>query len=321
MSVFTVVERDQLDVFLTHYDQGQLVDFEGISAGIENTNYFVNTDRGAFVLTLFEELTWDELPYFMNTMAYLADHGIPTARPIPGHDKAYLRELNGKPAALVEKLAGRDIEHPNLSQCATIGKALGQLHGVSTGLDLFKPNSRGSDWRQATGQRLLPLLPDSDAAMLEAELKEQANYDDLDLPASVVHADLFRDNALFSGNELTGIIDFYYACNDYLTYDLAVAVNDWCSLDDGQLDMARYQKLMAAYLEVRPMEPEEIELWPLMLRAGALRFWLSRLRDFHFPKDAVMTHIKDPDVFKRILMARREPKQPITLPQANVLTT
>lgn len=316
MSVFTVVERDQLIHFLSHYDQGDLVDFQGISAGIENTNYFVNTERGEFVLTLFEELTWDELPYFMQTMAYLADHGIPTARPIAGLDGQYLRELNGKPAALVEKLAGRDIETPTVSQCGTIGRTLAQLHLVSQGLDLHKPNSRGSDWRQTTGQQLLPYLDSEEAVMLEEELTLQANYDQLGLPASVVHADLFRDNALFSGDELTGIIDFYYACNDYLTYDLAVAVNDWCSLPDGQLDADRYQGLMSAYLDVRPLEPQEASCWPLMLRAGALRFWLSRLRDFHFPKDAVMTHIKDPDQFKRILLARRHPTDPITLPTA-----
>ena len=321
MSVFTVVEREQLVEFLSHYDQGHLVDFQGISDGIENTNYFVTTNRGEFVLTLFEELTWDELPYFMTIMAFLAEHDIPSAHPIADRSHDYLRELNGKPAALVEKLAGRDVEHPNLSQCATIGRTLGHLHLASPALDLYRPNSRGAEWRQQTGQRLLPLLSPEDSIMLQDELAVQTDYPEFNLPASVVHADLFRDNALFCGNELTGIIDFYYACNDYLTYDLAVAVNDWCSQPDGQLDQQRYSRLMSAYLNIRPMEPEEMELWPLMLRAGALRFWLSRLRDYHFPKDGVMTHIKDPTVFRNILEARRNPNRPLTSPCAVTQST
>lgn len=314
MSVFTVVERDQLVEFLTHYQLGHLTHFEGISAGIENTNYFVDTDQGEYVLTLFEELTWDELPYFMHTMAYLADHGIPTARPIADKDHRFLRELNGKPAALVQKLEGRDVESPSVTQCATIGHMLARLHLVSLDLDLDKPNSRGSDWRQLTGERLLPMLSNDDASLLKDELAYQADYDRLGLPCSVVHADLFRDNVLFSGERLTGIIDFYYACNDYLTYDLAVAINDWCSLPNGELCSDRYKAFMQAYISERPLQDNELELWPTMLRAGALRFWLSRLRDFHFPKDGVMTHIKDPDVFRRILIARRSMEQlPITL--------
>lgn len=305
MSVYTVVERAQLVDHLKSYSLGALVSFQGISSGIENTNYFVSTSNGDYVLTLFEELKAEELPYFLNIMAFVYDNGVPSARPISNKHGSYLSSLNGKPAVLVEKLAGGDVESPNSTQCATIGKSMAQMHLVSLELDIHRENSRGANWRIQAAELLMPLVDEQSAGIMRDELAFQANYSVLDLPKSVIHADLFRDNALFDGEQLSGIIDFYYACNDFLIYDIAVAVNDWCVDNDGVLEKEKFEAFMQAYQAIRPLTETEVEYWPLVIRAAAFRFWLSRLRDVHFPKEGEMTHLKDPDAMKRIVLARR----------------
>lgn len=306
MSVYTVVERAQLITHLKNYPLGELVDFQGISSGIENTNYFVSTTLGDYVLTLFEELKAEELPYFLTIMAFVSSNGVPSARPIRNNNDAYLSTLNGKPAAIVEKLAGSDVEAPNSTQCAVIGQAMAKLHLASLELDIHRDNSRGANWRQQAAELLLPLVDQDSSELIKDELAFQASYNTLGLPKSVIHADLFRDNALFSGNKLSGIIDFYYACNDYFTYDIAVAVNDWCVAPDGTLDKERFDAFISAYQAIRPLTEDEVSHWPIMIRAAAFRFWLSRLRDVHFPKEGEMTHLKDPNAMKRILKARRD---------------
>ena len=306
MSVYTVVERAQLITHLKNYPLGELVDFQGISSGIENTNYFVSTTLGDYVLTLFEELKAEELPYFLTIMAFVSSNGVPSAQPIRNNDDAYLSTLNGKPAAIVEKLAGSDVEAPNSTQCAVIGQAMAKLHLASLELDIHRDNSRGANWRQQAAELLLPLVDQDSSELIQDELAFQAPYNTLGLPKSVIHADLFRDNALFSGNKLSGIIDFYYACNDYFTYDIAVAVNDWCVAPDGTLDKERFGAFISAYQAIRPLTEDEVSHWPIVIRAAAFRFWLSRLRDVHFPKEGEMTHLKDPDAMKRILKARRD---------------
>ena len=305
MSVYTVVERAQLVDHLKSYSLGTLVSFQGISSGIENTNYFVSTSNGDYVLTLFEELKAEELPYFLTIMAFVHDNGVPSARPISNKHGSYLSSLNGKPAILVEKLAGGDVEFPNSTQCATIGKSMAQMHLASLELDIHRENSRGANWRKQAAELLIPLVDEQSAGIMRDELAFQTAYSALDLPKSVIHADLFRDNALFDGDQLSGIIDFYYACNDYLTYDIAVAVNDWCVDNDGVLEKEKFEAFMQAYQAIRPLTETEVEYWPLVIRAAAFRFWLSRLRDVHFPKEGEMTHLKDPEAMKRIVLARR----------------
>ncbi len=306
MSVYTVVERAQLIEHLKSYSLGELISFQGISSGIENTNYFVTTTSGEYVLTLFEELKAEELPFFLTLMAFVSANDIPSAQPIRNNSQAYLSTLNGKPAAIVEKLTGSDVTSPNLIQCAVIGEAMAKLHVPSSTLDISRDNSRGQTWRQQAAELLIPLVDEDSAVIIRDELSVQKHYSELDLPKSVIHADLFRDNALFNGNELSGIIDFYYACNDYFIYDIAISVNDWCVNADGQLDGARFHAFIQAYQAVRPLKPTEIEHWPTIIRAAAFRFWLSRLRDVHFPKEGEMTHLKDPDAMKRILLAHRQ---------------
>lgn len=306
MSVYTVVEREELEAFLTNYSLGELLDFEGISAGIENTNYFVTTSEKPLVLTLFENHTADELGYFLDLMAFLAEHEVPSAHPIADNNGSYLRELNDKPAALVMRLTGAGVDHPDVAQCRELGHALGKLHVAGQSFEGERSNDRGPHWWATTRDAVAPKLSEEDRALLDEELAYQREHRFDTLPRGVIHADLFRDNALFEGETLTGIIDFYYACNDVLLYDVAVTINDWCSNGDGGLDDDKVLAMLGAYKQVRPFSDEETEAWPVMLRAGALRFWLSRLQDMHFPREGELTHIKDPNVFRTILLARKQ---------------
>ena len=304
MSVYTSINQDELSSFLLNYQVGTLVDFKGISEGIENTNYFVTTTEGRFVLTIFEQLSADELPYFLDLMAFLAEHEVPSAHPVADNNGHYLRELQGKPAALVARLNGSGIQQTNPQQCHALGNSLGKLHAVSHHFKGDRANPRGPAWWYEMSDKLEGHLSDEERRLLDDELAFQKTHSRDQLPVGVIHADLFRDNALFDANTLTGIIDFYYACNDVQLYDLAITVNDWCSNSDGTLDPLRVSAMLESYALQRPLFGQEKDAWPVMLRAAALRFWLSRLHDKHFPKEGEMTHIKDPDVFKHILQDR-----------------
>lgn len=304
MSVYTPVSRKQLESFLTLYDQGRLIGFCGIKAGIENSNFFVTTERGEFVLTLFEKLAAHELPFFLRLMAHLAEHGIPCAHPITDQKGDYLQRLNGKPAALVRRLRGESPRDANLQHCRAMGHALARLHLAGRSFSGHHDNNRGYEWWLAVREVLHSRLDRDDAQLLDAELQFQRRDRFGDLPRGVIHADLFRDNAMFVGDKLTGIIDFYYACNDVLLYDLAITVNDWCGEPDGGLNAQKADALIAAYNQERPLEPVERRAWPVMTRAAALRFWLSRLYDMQFPRSGQMTHIKDPNELKTILIHR-----------------
>ncbi|MGM0594253.1 MAG: homoserine kinase [Pseudomonadota bacterium] len=306
MSVYTVVERDELEAFLSHYPLGKLVDYQGISAGIENTNYFVTTSEKPLVLTLFENHSAEELGYFLDLMAFLAEHGIPSAHPIADNSGRYLRQLNGKPAALVMRLSGAGVEQPSVAQCRALGEALGRMHVAGQSFEDRRENDRGPHWWHTARERLSDKLNGDELALLDEELHFQRSHRFDNLPRGVIHADLFRDNALFKGETLTGLIDFYYACNDVLLYDVAVTVNDWCGNDRGELDGDKVLALLGAYKKARPFTTDEAQAWPVMLRAAALRFWLSRLQDKHFPREGELTHIKDPAVFRTILEARKQ---------------
>ncbi|MDD2893976.1 MAG: phosphotransferase, partial [Halothiobacillaceae bacterium] len=207
MSVYTRVERPQLEAFLHMFNAGELVDYVGISAGIENTNYFVNTDRSRYVLTLFEQLGANELPFFLNLMAHLAEHGIPTAHPLANAQGSYLDELCGKPAALVQRLSGSTLEHPEVAHCAAIGAALAHFHLAGQSYPLERANPRGPHWWREAVARLQPQLHPDEAAQLDAEISFQFSHRLDHLPRGIIHADLFRDNALFADENLSGIID------------------------------------------------------------------------------------------------------------------
>lgn len=311
MSVFTKVSHAELEAFLHQYDLGELIGYTGIGEGIENTNYFVDTSRGRWVLTLFERLNYADLPFFLGLMEHLARHGYPSALPVADNDGRTLSMLNGKPAALVARLTGQSVLFPNLMQCAAVGHALGELHKLTASYSGHCVNGRGAAWRSQTGELLLPRVTASARALIADELDAQAKLRLDSLPQGVIHADLFKDNVLFVDDRLTGIIDFYYACNDSLLYDLAVTLNDWCALPDGSLDRAHSAALLSAYRACRPPTEAEVKAWPLVLRAAAFRFYLSRLYDWTFPREGDLVHIKDPEPYRRILVHHREQTPPV----------
>jgi homoserine kinase type II len=306
MSVYTSVSRAELEAFLQHYPLGELVDFEGITAGIENTNFFVTTTQGDFVLTLFEVLQKDDLPYYLQLMAYLNEHDIPCAHPVADDQNQYVHVLNGKPATIMQRLQGQSVLQPDEQHCRAMGETLARMHLAGKGFPLRLANSRGEQWRQTLGKQLLPMINEPDARILQQELDDQASQPHHGLPGGAIHADLFRDNALFMDHRVSGIVDFYNACDDDLIYDVAITVNDWCVDQNGSLVFARAAALCHAYHAVRPLCEGERRAWPLMLRRAALRFWLSRLWDWHHPKSGELTFRKDPDAFKDILLARRQ---------------
>lgn len=304
MSVFTTVTADELRRWLQDYAVGDLIELRGIPAGIENTNYFVTTSGGRFVLTLFEKLTARELPFYLNLMAHLAEHGVPSAHPVASRAGSYLGTLNGKPAALVARLEGKDVAESTVAQCTAVGAVLARLHLAGQSYPMTMDNPRGPKWWKSVLPEILPFVSREEAALLREEVRFQSLYRFSDLPRGAIHADLFRDNVLFSGGRVAGVIDFYFACTDVLLYDIAIAVNDWCIVPGGALDAARVRAFLDAYAAVRPYTPIERGAWPVMLRAGALRFWVSRLYDFHLPRPGELTHAKDPDHFRRILELR-----------------
>jgi homoserine kinase type II len=316
MAVFTPVSREQLEGWLARYPVGALSGFEGIAAGIENTNYFVHTSAGHWVLTLFERLTPARLPYHLDLMRHLAARGVACPDPVADRAGALWNPLAGRPAALVTRLPGRSVERPGAGHCAVVGGLLARMHEAAAGFPSRQPNPRGLDWQLDTAARLAPRLPAVQAALLADELDAQQRFAGSAaaraLPAGAVHADLFRDNLLFDGDALGGVIDFYFAGDDTWVFDLAVACNDWC-IDDasGAFDTPRLVALLGAYLARRPMGEDERQAWPMALRAAALRFWLSRLDDAFRPRPAELVVPKDPAHFERILRARRHGVPPL----------
>ena len=301
MSVFTTVSADELTEWLKAYPLGTLLELKGIASGITNTNYFVTTTSGRYVLTLFEEHAAEELPYFLDLMTHLAERGVPCPHPVKRNDGVQLDELNGKPAALVSCLAGRDIETPNEIHCAEVGRVLANMHIAGESFSGKSHDTRDSVWRQTTADKVFGLLNADDQTMLSQLMQRQASLNLDRLPQGVIHADLFRDNVLFDGEKIGGLIDFYYACRGAFLYDLAIAVNDWCVSADGSLDKPRVMAMLKAYHAVRALTAEESVVWTDMLPIAALRFWLSRLKDKHFPHAGELTHAKDPQHFQKIL--------------------
>ncbi|MBS1144294.1 MAG: homoserine kinase [Proteobacteria bacterium] len=296
MSVYTTVGRDELAAWLEPLALGKLIDHAGIAAGMQNSNFFVTTASGRYVLTLFERHeSTAELEFHLALQAHLAQAGLPCPRPVVGADGRLWRPLAGKPAALLSCLPGESIEVPTAAHCREVGRVLARMHLAVAGIEHAPPNPCGAPWRQRVGESLMPKLSPDEAVLLDDELKFQAAQDWSALPRGVVHADLFRDNVLWLGDQLSGLLDFYFSGEDVLLFDLAVAANDWCA------ESATVAELIAGYESVRPLTAAEVDAWLPVRRAAALRFWLLRLDVRHRPRTGQVVTIKNPDAFRRLL--------------------
>ena len=332
MAVFTEVEFGEADALVQRLGLGPLRELRGIEGGIENTNYFATTESGEFVLTLFERLSAEQLPYYLCLMKHLAGRGLPVPEPVAdpaiqppsGHALTIpanapcelLLQVAGKPAALVQRLSGRSELAPGTAHCAELGALLARMHLAARDFPRIQPNLRGLAWWNDTVPVVLPYVDESQAALLRGELAYQNHIAESSayaaLPRGPVHADMFRDNVMFATGDnagaaprLTGVFDFYFAGTDTWLFDLAVCLNDWAiDLSTGQYDAERADALLAAYEGVRPLNASERALLPAMLRAAALRFWISRLWDFHLPREASMLKPHDPAHFERVLRER-----------------
>ncbi len=318
MAVFTPVGMSDLDPWINQFPLGKPISIRGISSGIENSNFFLTTETGEYVLTIFENLRFEQLPFYLNLMRHLAERGVLVPAPIANRNGEILNSLHGKPAAIVTKLEGGHQMTPTATHCAAVGAMLAKMHLAAQDFPIRQPNLRGLDWWRASTPAVMPFLSQALQDLLQSEMLFQQNFAAADayrrLPRGPIHADLFRNNVMFDGDRLTGFFDFYFAGYDTWLFDVAVCVNDWCiDLDSGALDVARVRAMVDAYRQVRPFTNDEQAAWQAMLRAGALRFWLSRLYDLHLPRDAEMLTPHDPTHFERILRERIErPAPPLT---------
>jgi homoserine kinase type II len=298
MAVYTAIDDASLGAFLAAYDIGSAVSLQGIAEGVENSNYLLLTERGQFILTLYERrVDPADLPFFLGLMDHLAAKGVPCPTPVHGRDGAALRSLCGRPAAVVSFLEGISPRRVHASHCAALGKALAQLHLAGAGFAMARPNALSvAGWRtlfegcRAGADRVLNGLE----AELDRELAAIERAWPKDLPRGVIHADLFPDNVFFQGDRLTGIIDFYFACVDIVAYDLAICLNAWCFEPDRAFNITKARQMLAAYRAERAFTPRELEALPLLARGAALRFLLTRLFDWQNRVDGALVRPKDP---------------------------
>jgi len=307
MSVYTIVNDEALSAISNRYPIGVIHSLTGIQDGIENSNFFLSTSEGEFILTVFESLQIDQVPFCMQLMHYLSQHGVPCAEPLATTDGVYVIECMHKPVSIVKRLDGKSIQDVTKQQIINIGLAMGCWHRATSnantdqGFGLQRVNQYDKKWRQQTARELLPKLPPQDRELLQTELDLQRLYTHEGLPQGIIHSDLFRDNALFVESRLSGIIDLYDACTGTFLYDLAVVVNDWCRGADGRINSELTQLLLDSYHSERSLSSLERGAWPINLRLAALRFWLSRLELEIRPKLAKLHTKKDSKQYKIIL--------------------
>jgi homoserine kinase type II len=315
VAVYTEVPFEAAAALVSRLNIGTLQSLEGCKGGIENTNYFADTSQGRFVLTLFERLGAEQLPFYLRLMQHLAARGIPVPDPQADAQGDILHALGGKPATLVNRLRGGNRLAPDAQHCAQLGDMLARMHLAGRDFTMHQPNLRALAWWAETVPVVVPFLSQTQRALIEDELAfaqhVAASPAYAGLPRGPVHADLFRDNVMFDdgpdGDRLSGLFDFYFAGIDTFLFDIAVCLNDWCiDLASGRLEEDRATALVGAYHAVRPLSADEHRLLPATLRAAALRFWISRLWDLHLPRDATMLTPHDPSHFERVLRQRVE---------------
>ncbi|MFD0988385.1 homoserine kinase [Methyloligella solikamskensis] len=310
MAVYTDVSDGELQSFLESYGMGRLISFKGIAEGVENSNFLVETEKGRFILTLYEKrVSAADLPYFLGLMEHLADKGLPCPLPVHDLEGKALRELAGRPAALITFLDGISARRPSTAQCAALGDVLGRLHKAGADFQMRRENSLGPDgWAQlfeAVKMEANGIIPDL-ADELEDELDALSGKWPEDLPEGVIHADLFPDNVLFLDSKVSGLIDFYFACNDQLAYDVVICLNAWCFEPDVSFNVTKSRALLEAYQAVRPLSAAEREALPILARGAALRFLLTRTYDWLNRDAGALVQPKKPDEYLRKLRFHRQ---------------
>ncbi|CAN7346160.1 homoserine kinase [Agrobacterium genomosp. 3] len=309
MAVYTDITEDDLRNFLTQYDTGSLTSYKGIAEGVENSNFLLHTTKEPLILTLYEKrVEKNDLPFFLGLMQHLAAKGLSCPLPLPRRDGELLGELSGRPAALISFLEGMWLRKPEAKHCREVGKALAAMHLAGEGFEITRPNALSVE-----GWKVLWDKSEDRADEVEKGLRDEirpeidylAAHWPKDLPAGVIHADLFQDNVFFLGDELSGLIDFYFACNDLLAYDVSICLNAWCFEKDGAYNVTKGKALLEGYQSVRPMSEAELEALPLLARGSALRFFLTRLYDWLTTPEGALVVKKDPLEYLRKLRFHR----------------
>ena len=306
MSVYTSLSWDQIESVISSYRLAPLTRYTGISAGIENTNYLLNTVQGDFILTLYEHCQADELNPYLDLLVQLAQYESYYPSPLADIQQGYLQLLAGKPAAVFKCLSGKSVQQATMYQCQSVASALAKLHLNSSSVTFSIKNPRNIEWIQETALQISSFVSLQDSILLEDELKYQLKYTTQHLTQGIIHADLFKDNILFVGDSLTGMLDFYAACCDCYLLDVAITLNDWCVDKQGVFERKHQDVFMQAYKQVRAISQDEERSLPLLLRRACLRFWLSRLEHKLYPREGEITQEKDPDVFKNLLLQHRQ---------------
>lgn len=309
MAVYTDITDDELAGLLADFDLGDAVSFKGIAEGVSNSNFLLETDLGRFILTVYEARTREEeLPFFLGLMRWLAEHGYPCATPMADRQGESLKRLRGKPCAIVSFLPGLSVRRPGAAHCREAGAGLAQLHLAARGF----PQARANDLGQAAWAPMFaPLAADADglkpglAAVIEADLVHLAQAWPAGLPQGVIHADFFPDNVFFHGDHFAGAIDFYFACNDGLAYDIAIALNAWCFEPDGSFNITAARAMVAGYEAHRPLSEAERAALPVLAHGAAMRFFLTRLYDWHNTPPGALVRPKDPLEYERKLAVHR----------------
>lgn len=305
MAVYTSINKSELEDWLKNFSIGTLKNFKGISSGVTNTNYFVETDTTKLILTIFEENKLEELPFYLDLMRFLASKNFPCPLPVINNNNEYLTLIKDKPAVLVSFLLGAEKESITEDDCCSVGEALARLHTSAKDFSGKKKNSRNIDWISTKFNELKKRLSSSDQTIIEQEIDYQKNCLTDGLPSGIIHGDLFRDNVFFHQEKLSAFIDFYYACNDHLILDIAITINDWCSNSDGSLKKEKFDLFLNGYQSIRMLQSSELKYLNNALRLAALRFWLSRLDAYYNILESESVSIKDPNYFKKVLLNRQ----------------
>lgn len=298
MAVYTEVSAEDISAFVADYDIGAVMTFKGIAEGVENSNYLLQTERGHYILTLYEKrVKAEDLPFFIALMDHLSAKGISCPQPV--HDRAgvALKSLCGRPAALISFLQGISLKRPSPAHCGAVGGALADMHDAARDFPMQRANALSlAGWR-ALAEKCAPGA-DVVSPGLERTIRNELNYLSQhwpdDLPDGIIHADLFPDNVFFLGERLSGLIDFYFACNDFLAYDLAICINAWCFEADGAFNVTKARAMLAGYSSRRRLSPREIETLPLLCRGSALRFLLTRLYDWRNQVEGALVRPHNP---------------------------